>query len=88
MCRKALSPELELDFITWFAFGQREWRNSGEVDDELRVEDVNEFEDDFVGDDDASHNDYVDDQDDSESEEEEYQADHSVFNLYEKMFNL
>ena len=61
---------------------------SGEVNDELRVEDVNEFEDDFVGDDDAPHNVHVDDQDVSEKEEEECQADHSVFNLYEKMFKL
>jgi hypothetical protein len=55
---------------------------SGEVNNELRVEDVNEYEDDNVGDDDASHNVHVDVQDISESEEEECQADHSVFNLY------
>ena len=62
---------------------------SGEVDDKLRVEDhVNEFEDDFVFDDDASNDGNVDDKDSSESEEEECQADHSVFDLYEKMFKL
>ena len=44
------------------------------VDDKLRVKDVNEFEDDFVFDDDASNDGHVDDQDSSESEEEECQA--------------
>jgi hypothetical protein len=48
---------------------------SGEVNYELRVEDVDEFEDEFVRDDDASHNVHVDDKEVSESEEEEYQAD-------------
>ncbi len=61
---------------------------SGEVNNKLCVEDVNEFEDDFVEDDDASHKVHIDNQDVSESEEEECQAVHSVFNLYERMFKL
>jgi hypothetical protein len=55
----------------------------GEADNnELHVEDVNEFEDDFVVDDDAFPNVHADDQDVSESDKEECQADHSVLDLY------
>ena len=61
---------------------------SGMVDDKLRVEDVNEFDDDFIVDDDAYNYGHVDDRHVSRSEGEECQADHSVFDLYEKMFKL
>ena len=49
---------------------------------------MNEFEDDFIVDDDVSNYGHVDDQDVSESEGEECQAEHSVFFSYEKMFRL
>jgi hypothetical protein len=55
---------------------------------ELHAEDVNELEENFVVDDDAFPNVHVDDQDVSESEKEECKADHSVFDLYEKLFML
>ena len=62
---------------------------SGEVDNKLHVEDVNEFEDDFIVDDDDFNSSHADDQDFSESEDvEDCQADHSVFDLYEKMLKL
>jgi hypothetical protein len=55
----------------------------GEADNnELHVEDVNKFEDDFVVDDDAFSSVHADDQDVSESDKEECQADHSVLDLY------
>ncbi|KAI2491351.1 transposition [Fragilaria crotonensis] len=56
----------------------------------LGVKDGHESEeDDFVVDnDDASNYGRVDDQDVLESEEEKCQADHSVFDLYEKLFKL
>jgi hypothetical protein len=61
----------------------------GEADNnELHVEDVNKFEDDFVVDDDAYPNVHADDQDVSESDKEECQADHSVLDLYEELFKL
>ncbi len=62
---------------------------SGEVNDKLHVEDhVNEFEDDFVIDDDSSPDVHVDDQVVSESEEVECQEAHIVLNLFEKMYTL
>jgi len=60
----------------------------GEADNELHVEDVNKFEDNFVVDDDAFPNVRADDQDVSERDMEECQADHSVLDLYEKLFKL
>jgi hypothetical protein len=60
----------------------------GEADNELHVEDVDEFEDDFVVDDDEFPYIHVDNQGVSQSEKEECQADHSVSDLYEKLFKL
>jgi hypothetical protein len=61
----------------------------GEADNNaLHVKDVNEFEDDFVVDDDAFPNVHADDQVVSESDKEECQAVHSVLDLYEKLFQL
>jgi hypothetical protein len=61
----------------------------GEADNnELHVKDVHEFKDNFVVDDDAFPNVYDDDQDVSESDNEDYQADHSVLDMYGKRFNL
>ena len=65
-------------------------RESGAVvgeDDELRVEDVNEVDDDFVVDDDGFPDGDADDQDVSETEEEEG-PDLSVLDLYLKLFQL
>jgi hypothetical protein len=61
----------------------------GEADNnELHVEDVNKFEDNFVVNDDAFPNVHGDDQDVSESDKEECQADLSVLDLNEKLFKL
>ena len=59
----------------------------GEADDELRVEDVNDVDEDFVVDDDGFPDGDADDQDVSETEEEEG-PDLSVLDLYLKLFQL
>jgi hypothetical protein len=59
----------------------------GEADDELRVEDVNDVDEDFVVDDDGFPDGDADNQDVSETEEEEG-PDLSVLDLYLKLFQL
>jgi hypothetical protein len=68
--------------------GKESCTTFGEADNELHVEDVDEFEDDFVVDDDEFPYIHVDNQGVSQSEKEECQADHSVSDLYEKLFKL
>ena len=73
-------PNVRSSSFHGLLLGKESCTSSGEADNELHVEDVNEFEDDFVVDEDAFSNVHVDDQSLSGSEKEECQADHSVEN--------
>jgi hypothetical protein len=61
-----------------------------EGDNELHIGNANEVDDNFVVDDDDDfvHSSFEDNHPDVPSEEEEGHADHSVFDLYEKLFKL